>query len=88
MTRDETDSHDNGELEGRYANCFQIGQNAQEFVLEFGQAYEEDERTHFYVRIVTSPYYAKQLLRTLQQAIDQHEREFRPIHDEDEPEMT
>jgi len=26
-----------GELEGRYANYFQVGHNAVEFVLDFGQ---------------------------------------------------
>jgi hypothetical protein len=66
-------------VEGRYANGIQVGHNAFEFVLDFSQQYESahDEPPH--TRIVTSPYYAKGFLETLQAAIDAYEREFGAI---------
>jgi hypothetical protein len=62
-------------LEGRYANCFNVGHNSVEFVLDFGQFYSGSER-RMHTRIVTNPKYAKALLDTLQRAIDEYERSF------------
>jgi Protein of unknown function (DUF3467) len=62
-------------LEGRYANYFKVGHNAFEFVFEFGQLYQGEEEPQMHTRIVTSPVYARELLRTLQQAMDQYESE-------------
>ncbi len=56
------------ELEGRYANAFNVGQNAFEFVIDFGQSYVEGKREIFHTRIVSSPFYANVLLKTLQDA--------------------
>lgn len=74
----------NSGLEGRYANCFQVGHNALEFLLEFGQVYRSSEQECFHTRIVTSPVYAKALLATLCDAIDQYERSFGEIPSSDE----
>lgn len=53
-------------LSGRYANYFKIGHNAFEFLVEFGQLYEEEEETAaIHTRIVMSPSSAKELLKTL-----------------------
>ena len=57
----------------RYANHFEIGENAAEFVLDFGQSYSEAEEVEIHTRIVTSPPYAKAFLRLLQEAVDRHE---------------
>lgn len=70
---------------GRYANYFKVGHNAFEFVVEFGQSYDEDENRRIHTRIVTSPVYAKRLLTTLQEAIMQHEAKFGSIVDEPPP---
>ena len=71
------------QLEGRYANNFQVGHNAFEFVLDFGQFYPEDTEARFHTRIVTGPAYAKILSKTLRASIDQYELTFGPIpHDE------
>lgn len=67
------------ELEGRYANAFKVGQNAFEFVIDFGQSYAEGEKECFHTRIVTSPFYANILLKTLQESIEQHEQTFGSI---------
>jgi hypothetical protein len=57
--------------EGRYANYFQIGFNAQEFVIDFGQQYVPDaERIH--TRIVTSPSSAQTLAELLTQTLQRY----------------
>ena len=67
--------------EGRYANYFKVGHNAFEFVIDFGQYYPGTEEAELYTRIITSPFYAKDLLRILQDSITQHERIFGRIQE-------
>ncbi len=64
------------QLHGHYANYFEIGQNAAEFVLDFGQAYTERTKGRLHTRIITSPAYALDFLRLLQQSIDEYRRAF------------
>lgn len=66
-------------LEGRYANTFKVGQNAFEFVIDFGQSYVDGEKEYFHTRIVTSPYYANILLKTLKDSIETYEQTFGTI---------
>ena len=68
-----------GRLEGRYANYFKVGHNAFEFVLDFGQFYPESNKFQVHSRIITSPAYAKALLKTLDESIDRYEQEFGAI---------
>ena len=71
-----------GRLEGRYANTFQVGYNAFEFVLEFGQGnLPEAARNH--TRIVTGPVYAKVFLTILHESVDRYEQAFGPIPESD-----
>ena len=65
---------DAGKIEGRYANYFKIGHNPFEFVLNFGQFYPESEKAELCTSIVTSPVYAKALLETLRESIEQYEK--------------
>lgn len=67
-------TQDAGKLEGRYANYFKIGHNPFEFVLDFGQFYPESEKVELCTRIVTSPVYAKALLETLKESIEEYEK--------------
>ena len=67
------------ELEGRYANSFKVGQNAFEFVIDFGQSYVEGKREMFHTRIVSSPFYANILLKILQNSIERYEQTFGSI---------
>ncbi len=60
-------------LEGRYANFFNIGHNVHEFIFEFGQSYEAEDPPRAHTRIVTSPAYAREFLRTLQHALAEYE---------------
>jgi hypothetical protein len=68
-----------GAIEGRYANYFQIGHNAFEFLLDFGQLYSDGKRERIHTRIVTSPSYAKELLKVLGKSVEQYETQFGAI---------
>jgi hypothetical protein len=64
--------------EGKYANYFQIGHNAVEFIVEFGQLYSDATVPLLHTRIITTPPYAKTLLKLLQEALAEHEAQFGP----------
>ena len=66
-------------LEGRYANYFKVGHNALEFVIDFGQIYHGRGKAQTHTRIVTNPAYAKAMLETLHQAIQEYEQAFGTI---------
>ena len=75
MDRKRGNFQDDDKLEGRYANYFKVGYNAFEFVIDFGQCYnEEDNGEQPHTRIVTSPFYAKALLEMLQKSVSQYEQ--------------
>ena len=59
-------------LIGRYANYFEIGFNAYEFVLDFGQLYEGSGVAR-HTRIVTCAAYAKALSRLLSETVERFE---------------
>lgn len=65
--------------DGKYANYFQIGENALEFVIEFGQLYSDEPAPLIHTRIITSPTYAVQLLSLIEDALRQYEEQFGPI---------
>ena len=74
----EAEAH-SGMLEARYANHFRVGHNAIEVVLEFAQFYAGDRTAVTHTKIVTSPAYAKALLRVLQNFVEEYERAYGPI---------
>ena len=57
----------------RYSNYFEIGQNAYEFLLEFGQCCVEGPEPVIHTRIVISPFYTKSLLELLEESVRGHE---------------
>ena len=59
---------------GRYANVFQIGYNAAEFLFEFGQ-----EAGGIHTRVYTSPQHAHILSALLSRSLQEHEEAFGPI---------
>lgn len=69
-------------LEARYANYFQIGHNAFEFLLEFGQA-SADKQPLVHTRVFAGPAYAKLFSAMLVQSIGQFEKKFGPIPEPD-----
>ena len=75
------ESHKKKTQDGRYANYFEIGHNAFEFILDFGQMYK-CEISEFHTRIITNPVYAKAFLISLKESIDNYERDFGKIENE------
>jgi hypothetical protein len=73
------DAQDAGQIEGRYANYFQVGHNAVEFIFDFGQYFPDSEHPSLHTRIVTSPVYARALLQTLRRSVSQYEEQFGAI---------
>lgn len=59
-----------------YANYFEVGQTAFEFVIDFGERYRGQRPAACHTRIVTSPTYARALLETLTDAIEEYGRRF------------
>jgi hypothetical protein len=64
------------EGQARYAHYFQVGHNAFEVVLEFGQHYEGSREPQIHTRIVATPTYAKAFLGLLSKAMAEYERTF------------
>ena len=60
--------------DGKYANFFRVGYNAYEFIIEFSQIYQAEESARVHTRIITSPAYAQELLRTLQQSLLEYQQ--------------
>ncbi len=68
-------SHRSRTPKSLYANYFEVGHTAFEFVLDFGQRYADgNESCH--TRIVTSPTYALALLQTLTDAMKAYGERF------------
>jgi hypothetical protein len=72
----EPGSFPNGVLVGHYSNYFQIGHNALEFLLDFGQLFDDGRVAQFHTRIIIGPSYAKELLQVLTQAIKAYDEAF------------
>lgn len=58
-----------------YANYFEVGHTAFEFVIGFGDTYATTPRT-CHTRIVTSPVYALELLDVMERAVRRYESRF------------
>lgn len=84
MSHEHKDPQSAHQLEARYANNFQVGHNAFEFLLDFGQFYLENTEVQFHTRIVTGPAYAKALSEILRGSIDQYEQTFGAIPEDSE----
>jgi hypothetical protein len=52
-------------LEARYANYFELGRNANELVIDFGQCYGSADQPAMHTRIIIVPAYARDLVRLL-----------------------
>ena len=67
---------------GAYANYFEVGHTAFEFVLDFGEAYATTDPGPCHTRIVTSPVYMLALLDVLQKSVAAYQQQFGPIADD------
>jgi Protein of unknown function (DUF3467) len=61
-------------FEGHYTNYFEVGHNAFEFLLDFGQLYFEGAEGRMHTRIITSPVFAKRLAEVLNRALSEYEQ--------------
>lgn len=68
------DPRGDADREGKYTNYFKIGFNSFEFIVDFGQAYDDTLRALRHTRIVTSPAYAKALSQLLADSLAAYER--------------
>lgn len=82
MNPDHESSGTSCRLEGRYANYFAVGYNENEFVIDFGQSYSEQDSPELCTRIVTGPVYAKSFLKMLRDSIETFETTYGSISDE------
>jgi hypothetical protein len=81
MSDESEEAGPQGPLLGSYANYFEVGHNACEVLLDFGQFYAENARARVHTRIIMNPSYAKALLRTLSESLLRYEQAFGPIDD-------
>ncbi len=80
MSQATSDPPESSQLEGRYANAFQVGHNAFEFLLDFGQDFPQSGPGQFHTRIITAPAYAKVLFETLKDSLERYEQSYGAIH--------
>lgn len=72
-------------LHGRYSNYFEVGHNAFEFLLDFGQHYFEEPEARIHTRIITSPVFAKRLVEVLNRALFAYEQTHGRLTTEPDP---
>jgi hypothetical protein len=80
MDNEKDDSVADEELQGQYANHYRVGYNAFEFLIDFGQLYEGENKARFHTRIISNPNYIKELLEILKDSIDRYENHYGPIN--------
>ena len=66
-------------IEGRYANYLRVGNNAVEFVLDFGQQVADDTTPEVVIRVFTTPVFVKEFLRVLEESVSSYQETFGPI---------
>ena len=59
--------------EGRYANHLEVGHNAEEVVMDFGQVFE-GEPPLLHTRIVTHPSFAREMVEVLNESLERHDQ--------------
>ena len=61
------------DFEGRYANCFRVGFNAFELLIDFAQCKPDTKLALLHTRIIVAPAYGKILLGLLAESIEHYE---------------
>ncbi|MBI5556508.1 MAG: DUF3467 domain-containing protein [Deltaproteobacteria bacterium] len=70
----------NKTIEGRYANHFDVGHNAFEFVIDCGQCFPENlDVVIRHTRIITNPVYAAALLQVLAEGLKSYREKYGEI---------
>jgi Protein of unknown function (DUF3467) len=63
-------------FEGKYANCFRVGSNRFELIIDFAQCGPDNRIAIVHTRIIVSPVHGKVLLNLLQKSIDDVEMQW------------
>lgn len=66
-------------IEGRYANYLEIGFNAAEFVLDFGQLFRDAGLPSVHTRIVTNPAHMQSFHELVQGCLRSYRAQYGPI---------
>ena len=66
-------------LEGRYANYFELGFTAFEFLFDFGQFDQDTESAIRHTRIIANPTSARVFLKMLADVVAEYEAKVGPI---------
>jgi hypothetical protein len=82
MTSNSDDAPGAPKSPANYANYLQVGYNAVEFVLVFGEYRRAESVPRFHAEIVTSPIYAKAFLQLLEASVRKYEAEYGPLPEE------
>ena len=61
-------------VEGRSANHFELAFTMSEFLLDFGQAYDNSREPLIHTRIIMTPVSAKTLALMMQNLVEQYEK--------------
>lgn len=70
--------HEADNLSEAYANCFRVGYNSAEFIMDFGRQFDAAASV-YYQRIITTPSDAKRLCYLLETSIAGFEEKFGSI---------
>ncbi|MBB5019127.1 hypothetical protein HNQ59_002425 [Chitinivorax tropicus] len=62
--------------ERRYANHLQVGYNHAEFLLDFGQLYEDSTGPLIHTRLVTGPEQLKAMTQLMQRCVEEYEDKY------------
>ena len=87
MTDRSPPERDHQRLVAGYANYFEVGHNAFEFLIDFGQIDPQRGAILINSRLAVGPTHAKLLARLLARSVTEHEAEFGAIADirDDDP---
>lgn len=66
-------------VEGRSSNHFEVAFTESEFLLDFGQLYDDSQEALIHTRIILTPLSAKTLFAMLHELLEQYESKAGPI---------
>ena len=65
-------------VEGRSSNHFELAFTESEFLIDFGQAYDESGEALIHTRIIMTARSTRTLLRMLQEMVEKYEKTISP----------
>jgi hypothetical protein len=66
-------------VEGRSSNHFEVAFTESEFLLDFGQLYDDSQEALIHTRIILTPISAKTFVAMLHELMEQYESKVGPI---------